>query len=54
VKKTFTIIFIGLFILAGCGQTGPLTLPEKPSEKKPSADPEPISVKTQQTNVKFK
>ncbi len=41
-------------MLSGCGQTGPLTLPEKLPENKPSAQQESTPVITEQTNVKPK
>lgn len=53
-KKTFLVIFTGLFILSGCGQTGPLVLTEKLPEEKLSSKQETIPVKKEQTNVKSK
>jgi len=39
-KKAIIIIFTSLIVLSGCGQTGPLYLPEKnTSDKK---DPAPV------------
>jgi predicted small lipoprotein YifL len=49
-KNTFSVIFIGLFMLTGCGQTGPLKLAGKLPEKNILTQP----AVEQQTNVKLK
>jgi predicted small lipoprotein YifL len=53
-KKTFTVIFIGLLVLSGCGQIGPLRLAENLPEKKLSTQQESKPEVEQQTNVKLK
>ena len=53
-KKTFTVILIGLLVLSGCGQIGPLRLAEKFPEKNVSTQQESKPEVEQQTNVKLK
>jgi predicted small lipoprotein YifL len=53
-ENMFTVIFIGLFMLSGCGQTGPLKLPEKSSEKPPMTQQKAKSEVDQQTNITLK
>lgn len=53
-KNTFTVIFIGLLVLSGCGQIGPLRLAEKFPEKNVSTQQESKPEVEQQTNVKLK
>jgi predicted small lipoprotein YifL len=53
-ENMFTVIFIGLFMLSGCGQTGPLKLPEKSSEKSPMTQQKAKSEVDQQTNITLK
>ena len=53
-KKTFTVVFIGLLVLSGCGQTGPLKLAKKLPEKNISTQQEFKPEVEQQTNDKLK
>jgi predicted small lipoprotein YifL len=53
-KNTFIVIFIGLLVLSGCGQTGPLKLAKKLPEKNISTQQEFKPEVEQQTNVKLK
>jgi predicted small lipoprotein YifL len=50
-KNFFVVIFIGLLLISGCGQTGPLVLPEKLPEAKNSVQQE-AKPDVKQTTVK--
>jgi predicted small lipoprotein YifL len=50
-KNKVIVIFIGLFLMFGCGQTGPLLLPEKLPDIKSSPQQE---VKPEENNLKPK
>jgi predicted small lipoprotein YifL len=52
-KNTFSVIFISLLLISGCGQTGPLVLPETLPDAKTSVQQE-LKPDTKQTTDKPK